>query len=459
MLRRFPNVRRLLFALPALILVAGGVVFFLNYRQEAALRALVAETTASDPGWQLADMLAARPKQEPGETVVTVISKWDMPLVAIAKRANPFGGGTVTEIHAIKEIRETPNRKPFPETLAAIRSKDPELAAAVIDLKRLPNLPMGNWPEDPADPMRAFKLITVGGASRAAWQLQVSAALAISDGNVAGAVQDFHAAIQAGRCAGIHPGVAMIAVRMWTEQNAACIAEHLLAQLPLSDEQLDGICNAVAASLADPSAVRAFRSQRAAQFAGYDRDATSLTRRLRTARGSFVHQLGFVTGSSLRDDQIAFLIAMNQWLEVARLPVEQQSAALIKARNTIDSIDVDGIIRIKWPGDMIETDIRRQAMLRCMLVALAAERYRLARGQWPERLEQLVSAGFLKTLPADPFDGQPLGWKETPFGRIVYARGSDPKEDVDSARPYLPKGLVGFRLYNPDQRRRPVTTP
>lgn len=102
MLRRFPNVRRLLFALPALILVAAGVVFFLNYQQEAALRAFVAETTASDPGWQLADMLAARPKEEPGETVVSVISKWDAPLVAIVKRANPFGGGTVTEIHAIK---------------------------------------------------------------------------------------------------------------------------------------------------------------------------------------------------------------------------------------------------------------------------------------------------------------------------------------------------------------------
>jgi hypothetical protein len=142
------------------------------------------------------------------------------------------------------------------------------------------------------------------------------------------------------------------------------------------------------------------------------------------------------------------------------LPVEKQSKALIALPLLDDGIPLEGMFGTRTPQFKLEEDIRRQAMLRCMLVALAAERYRLARGQWPERLEQLVPAGFLKSLPADPFDGQPLGWKETSFGRIVVANGSDPRASTETARLYSsPTGLIGFRLFNPDQRRRPAPSP
>ncbi len=60
--------------------------------------------------------------------------------------------------------------------------------------------------------------------------------------------------------------------------------------------------------------------------------------------------------------------------------------------------------------------------------ALAAERFRLARGRWPETLDELVPA-YLDAVPEDPFDGKPLRYRRRPDGFTVYSIGENGRDD------------------------------
>jgi hypothetical protein len=56
---------------------------------------------------------------------------------------------------------------------------------------------------------------------------------------------------------------------------------------------------------------------------------------------------------------------------------------------------------------MSRSFVRQVANARLAETAIAAERYRLANGEWPERLEDLAPE-YLKSIPIDPCSGKPL---------------------------------------------------
>jgi hypothetical protein len=93
---------------------------------------------------------------------------------------------------------------------------------------------------------------------------------------------------------------------------------------------------------------------------------------------------------------------------------------------------------------------RSHEELRGAVVALAAERFRKAKGAWPASADELVAAGLLKAVPADPYDGQPLRLTRTSDGLVV---GTNPMSRavngvVVGTNPYP------FRLWDVPHRRR-----
>ncbi len=66
---------------------------------------------------------------------------------------------------------------------------------------------------------------------------------------------------------------------------------------------------------------------------------------------------------------------------------------------------------------------RAQAIRDLTLMALAAERYRLAHGEYPPDTAAL--AQFLPAVPLDPYDGQPLRMKLAGGGLVLYSVGQD----------------------------------
>jgi hypothetical protein len=70
-------------------------------------------------------------------------------------------------------------------------------------------------------------------------------------------------------------------------------------------------------------------------------------------------------------------------------------------------------------------------------MACALERYRLARGQFPEELPDL-SPMFISSLPDDPITGQPYKYRRSADGRFVlYSVGWNEKDDGGNSGPQL----------------------
>jgi hypothetical protein len=72
---------------------------------------------------------------------------------------------------------------------------------------------------------------------------------------------------------------------------------------------------------------------------------------------------------------------------------------------------------------------RHQALASQVIVACALERYRLAKGQYPETLDALVPL-FIQHLPLDVIGGTPLKYRRTEEGRfLLYSIGWNERDD------------------------------
>jgi hypothetical protein len=96
----------------------------------------------------------------------------------------------------------------------------------------------------------------------------------------------------------------------------------------------------------------------------------------------------------------------------------------------------------------------RRAKLRSVVAVLAVERYRLARGRWPESLAALVPE-FLAAVPADPYDGQPLRYRRLADGVVVYSVGPDGADGGGQSNPDPPGPNFGCMLWDISRRHPP----
>lgn len=79
-------------------------------------------------------------------------------------------------------------------------------------------------------------------------------------------------------------------------------------------------------------------------------------------------------------------------------------------------------------GRIITLDLQHIARLQVTRTAVAVQRYRLARGELPERLDALTPA-FLAEVPTDPYDGKSARFQRLARGFVVYSVGPDGTDD------------------------------
>jgi hypothetical protein len=82
----------------------------------------------------------------------------------------------------------------------------------------------------------------------------------------------------------------------------------------------------------------------------------------------------------------------------------------------------------------VTKEVTSIAYLRTSIAAIAIERFRLAHGQLPKNLNELVPQ-FLSAVPNDPFDGQPLRYHLLDKGYVIYSIGSDGHDDGGREKP------------------------
>jgi len=154
-------------------------------------------------------------------------------------------------------------------------------------------------------------------------------------------------------------------------------------------------------------------------------------------------------------DQATYLETVTRTLEVRKLPDHQQRAALKAVA-----------LPPKEPGSMYaslltpriyelhDTSLRTRAALRCAAAAVAAERFRLRNGRWPNALDE-IPRDILVAVPIDPFDGQPLKYVRRPDGVTIYSVGLNEQDDGGNVTKVPPTEVgvdIGFRLYDPAER-------
>jgi hypothetical protein len=170
------------------------------------------------------------------------------------------------------------------------------------------------------------------------------------------------------------------------------------------------------------------------------------------------------TDAMYRRSHGPWIRVMTQVVEIAKLPTEEQRARL---KSYLRSIDEDSNmpiqVRLMMPmmGRFGEGSWRNQAYLRCAIVALAVERYRLVHGTWPDSLTSLVPE-FLSKVPLDPYDAKPLRYRRLEEGVVIYSVGPDEEDNsgkIDRQNPTKAGTDLGFQLWEVNRRRQPWHPP
>jgi hypothetical protein len=108
-------------------------------------------------------------------------------------------------------------------------------------------------------------------------------------------------------------------------------------------------------------------------------------------------------------------------------------------------------------GKVAMAALRTRAELLAASTLIACERFRQARGQWPERLSEIPKE-ILAEVPIDPFTGTPLTYRRLPDGIAIYSAGdidaNTARRQVENNDPMAGLG-IGWRLWDPAARRQP----
>jgi competence protein ComGC len=76
-----------------------------------------------------------------------------------------------------------------------------------------------------------------------------------------------------------------------------------------------------------------------------------------------------------------------------------------------------------------EIAYRGKASHQATITVLALRRWRLEKNEYPANLDELIAAGYLKELPADPFSDKTLVYKKTGDDFTLYSVGFNFKDD------------------------------
>jgi hypothetical protein len=80
-------------------------------------------------------------------------------------------------------------------------------------------------------------------------------------------------------------------------------------------------------------------------------------------------------------------------------------------------------------GRVVELSYRSKVEADALVTGLSILRYKADKGRPPQKLDQLISTGYLKALPMDPYSGNPLVYKRIRHDFTLYSLGADFDDD------------------------------
>jgi hypothetical protein len=117
----------------------------------------------------------------------------------------------------------------------------------------------------------------------------------------------------------------------------------------------------------------------------------------------------------------------------------------------------DGVTKFLCPvavGARVNSG-REETHIAALRIAIALERFRLAKNSYPKALAELAPA-FIDALPPDPFSGKPFGYRIEDDGSFtLWSVGEDLKDDDGQGNPEKPWNGPDYLFTGGEAKRAP----
>ena len=441
-----------------------GLMLYSHFGSEGAWADAEAEADRDDPRWRLFEIEADRPQMADSDNSALYI-------MAVLRKG--------------KISVWSPNRDAIFENLPAnaqlnaqqvelIRTSFAKVPGQIEAARKLKGMPAGRCPLKFSDDWISTLIPNQQDTREIADWLKHDAMLLAQEGDCDAAIESCQGIVNVSRSVKDDPFLITNLIR-FAELNLAMEAlERVLAQGEPSEERLASMQAMLERELPENSFLLGIRGERAGTHYLFENLRAG---KVKQNPFALIGRGGVDTGHPIYDWMAEnfpstliryypdHLRTMNRMVAAARLPLHERNAALKKIQK--DAIDSENpISRLLLPAtDKVETSERRlQIYLRSMIVALACERYRLKdeHKRWPAALDDLVKAKLLTSVPTDPIDNQPLRFRRTKEGVVIYSVGLDGVDNqgnIQRDNPFNPGVDLGYRLFDPQFRRRQPLPP
>jgi hypothetical protein len=460
------------------------------YTGERQLGSAAAEADRLDPGWRWEDLQARRrPMPPPGqngmdqiEAIKAAMPKgryplWSFPAYEMDLEKLEDARVALTQsLYGEREIPALLNEEQV-RVLAAERNRTADALALARALVNFPfgRLASADAPVGYSSAPPQFGLVRDPTLDL----LRYDALLRSHSGDITGALQDVAALLHASRCIGDEPGFMPQFIRIAVDTTAALALERALGLGTATEESLAALQH----DLQEECAVDFFLVMVRGERIGLDRHLAAIQHGEVSFSDFSVeanmlffdptdpsfgadssehlkklhHLQAYLT---IRGHRAQAMRLMNELVEIAKLAEPEQTSAIQAFEDKLSAMPKWNLASaiVRHFGNVCHTDKRTKVHLRAAQAAVAAERFRLQRGRWPQQLVELVPY-YLQAFPLDPYDGQPLRMKRGDGVFIVYSVGKDGVDDggnIDDG-PWPEKARdIGFRLFDPARRRQPA---
>jgi hypothetical protein len=433
----------LVVALIALVCGAAGFSWLRPPRDDPSLDETLAALDRAEPGWRLADLLAARKPLPDDRNGAVCMGK--------AARLLPKSW---FDWQLMAELADVPAEKALSAELAdRVRRELGRARPALEEARRLIDLPAGRRAlrYDPADPVK--HLPDISPPNGVSSLLLLDALDRLHRRDATGALRSCRAALNVGRAVADEPLAISMLVRMACVRRTCQTVGRALAQTEPPPGELALVQAALAEEERSPMCEPVIRGER-----GFLHDQFVISAKqdmpLRDEGDEWglteaERKSGDLQRARLRAAHRDYLRLSARLLEIARLPPHQRTEPLAAWDKERQAVKNPAASWVKSLLTFEKAERRAKAEYRCLIVAIAAERYRQARGAWPATTDALVPA-YLDAVPLDPFDGRPLRYRLADGGVIVYSVGPDGVDNkgrLAGKDPNEPGTDLGWRLW------------
>jgi hypothetical protein len=388
------------------------------------LSAALMETDRIDPYWRLADIAKYRVKLDP--------SKNGAPLALNAARQIPQSA--INSLDGF-DSRRFPGLQYPDGDVQRLRNSVRSCGGALTEARKMAFAPQGSFDinfnfERPLDTTLEY----AQNSRKTAWLLQNDSILCSIDRDPAGAMEDVYCLLILARYFNDDPFLITQLVRAAISMIAISALERALACPAIPDYSLTRVQDCLEANASSQPLVIALRGERANYHATIE--------------------CKNYPGANLSDADHAWAIRVfNRAIDVARRDPPYRSDEWNSLINDLMNGPPAATRIMPHIGKIRDAFARQVASLRAATIAIASERYRRDKGEWPQDLKALVP-DYIRKLPTDPYTGAPFLHKRVNQGFSVYVQGPASAANGEfNAIGQGPDQCQGLRLLDPAGRR------